>query len=217
MTLAQSSWHYLCGEASGTRYDTGPNSRNLTDINTVGTATGKLSSNAAHFVAASSERLEHPANSAFNWSGDGTLMAWIKLNSTGGSATKGFAGVYNGSQNDWIASYEPTISRFRIYWERTSSSLVLPANNFGAPSAGVWYWFCAQKEGSTGRISINNGSFNTGVMSGTASPTAKFTLGGLEAGYYLDCDLQQVVRFPFVTTAAEQAYVYNSGNGRLLA
>lgn len=218
LTIANSEWHYLLDEASGTRNDSGPSGLHLTDINTVGTATGKLASNCAHFVAASSEKLERANNAAQRWDGDGTFFAWVKLNSLSGSGTKGFAGMYNGGINDWIASYEATDARLRIYFERAGDNGLRKADTFGAPSSGVWYFYAVKKSGTTCYISVNGGAWDSDTMGTAANSGAngKFTLGALDAGYYLDCDLQQVCRFNFVATDAEVAYLYNSGAGRLL-
>lgn len=212
--------HWALDEASGTRVDS-INGYDLTDNNTVGSATG-LFGNAADFEEGNSESLNRSTDDADLSGGDVKLFfrAWVKiesltsfngiLSSWGSDGNRSYTLFVNTTSNRFVFTVTPDGAQ--------SSAVDLPANNFGAPSAGVWYLIHAWHDSVANEIgiSVNGGtadtvSHSTGVFNGTEP----FALGVLGTGsLYWDGLIEDVVVLRgYVLDATERTADYNSGAG----
>lgn len=194
------SWWSL-DEASGTRVDS-HGSNNLTDNNTVGSATGKIST-AASFVQANSEYLSGTASLP---GGSFSFAAWVQPTSGGVAFYPYFEIDASGDACDVFA--------FQSKWQcRTQGNTILDSGV--ATSAGVWAFVVFGHDGSTAFISVNGGAKSTlsnGAL--TFAATENFNIGKqLNAGNYFDGLVDEAALWNRELTAAEITELYNSGNG----
>lgn len=208
--------YWALDESSGTRLDS-HGSNDLTDNNTVGSATGKVS-NAASFTVASSEYLNHASNSDlqvgdFDW----TVGAWVNLNS--GGTLRTLVGKYPGTGNrEYLLWWYHVDGYFK--WtviDGTGTSVEVSSSNFGVASAGVWYLVIADHDATNGRISIsvNAGAPNTtSIASGPVPGTGDFNVGKGEGGVgYADGLIDEVFFYKRLLTQSEKGGFYNGGTG----
>jgi len=87
-STTEGSW--FLSEASGTRTDSTSNNNDLTDTNTVTSATGQIDG-AARFTAANEELLEVADNAGLSITGNIGYRAWVKIKSQ--PATTGLYGI----------------------------------------------------------------------------------------------------------------------------
>jgi hypothetical protein len=211
-------------EASGTRTDSEPTgtAQNLTDNNTVTSATGKIS-DAAHFVVANTEFLNR-ADSADLSTGqiDFTVAAWVKLNTKGANRT--IVSKYNpGGNGEYILRYNNTADRWSVQmFDNSSLIATLNATTAGSPSTGTWYLIIFRHD-STGAsagtmyISVNGGTEDSVGYTGwtVRDTTAEFIIGA----YYIsnqpwDGDIDEVGFWKKILSSDERTELYNSGNGK---
>jgi len=95
------------------------------------------------------------------------------------------------------------------------------ASTFGTPSTGVWYFLYAYFDATAGQcgISINNGTIDTGTVTGTPNTqTASLNIGrwGYTGGFpfYLDGKLDEIGIWNRNLTTDELTWLYNAGSGR---
>lgn len=174
-------WHMQ--EASGTRYDATGNSSDLTDVNTVTSATGKVGTTAASFDDTSSEYLYIGDNAALSMGSDVSwyMSAWARAHDLSAYNTIFAKKENNSSQREYLLYTTPT-PRFAFdnYYNSGGSSVTLPASTFGSPSTNTWY-HVGMRHDATGDeldIAINNGTKDPTSNGGdTFNGTGRFSIG----------------------------------------
>lgn len=210
--------HWDLDEASGVRYDSHTNGFNLSDGNTVGSATGALG-NCADFNDADSDYLEVAHNSAMNLSTKATWSFWIKHDDT------------------TLTQYESIFAKANSFGSRsymlytdigsTKYRFLFSGNNFGdvtlTPATSSFdhfvYVYDGTLTGNAERLKVyKNGtqqtlSFVGTVPSSITNNTDAFTLG------YVDGDISGLDGFidhftfwkDFAATSGNATTLYNGG------
>lgn len=196
----------------------------LTNNNAVTFAAGKVG-NAANFAAASSQYLSRADNATLRLGGTSfTIAFWVNLANKSG--TRALVTKYDPGANkrSYELDYTNATDRFRFVLSSdglAGTTVVLLADNFGAPAAGVWYFVVVTYTLGTGQmsISVNNGTANTATLSGGAfngdnafAIGARFNSGAVDIPH--DGLIDAVGIWKRVLTNTEIAYLYNSGTGR---
>lgn len=211
--------HWKLDEASGTRADSFA-SNDLTDNNTVGSATG-LINNAADFEAGNSEYLSHADNTDLRTGDvDFTFAGWVKLES---KVTQVLAcKTWDGNADEWILSYESSQDRFRFATRYASNTYDLVfADNFGSPSTGVWYFIVVWHDAAANEICITIDDVAPDVQATTSAPagsaTAVFAIGIYSPGNAnlvpADALIDECAFWKRVITGAEITQLYDAGAG----
>ncbi|MEO1063759.1 MAG: LamG-like jellyroll fold domain-containing protein [Actinomycetota bacterium] len=213
--------HWKLNETSGTRADS-HGSNDLTDNNTVGSASGKLG-NAADFESTNNEYLSHADNADlatgdFDW----TVTAWFRLESlpsavgdTGGIVTK----HKDGDEKEFIVAVSTGEDKPLIRLFALGGSTIATATWGAAVSTGTWYFVEAYHDAANNEIgiAINNGTHVTAPTGGTASARKTdvlWQIGSLGNGSsFLDGRVDSVSRWDRLLTSQERSDLYNSGDG----
>jgi hypothetical protein len=176
-------------EASGTRASA-IGSFNLTDNNTVGSASGVFGT-AADFEEGSSEYLSRPSNDNTLDINDTLWMIRVLVKLESKATTQVIASQFDSDDGDngraWILFYNSADDRFYFRVNAISGSADVVANNFGAPSAGTTYLIHAWHDPTANKIhiSVNAGTADeTASVSGGANGNVSgiFRVGAYEAG-----------------------------------
>jgi hypothetical protein len=216
--------YWKLDETSGTRVDSA-GSNNLTDNNTVGSATGKIG-NAASFVAANSEYLSVADNATLDLTTAMTISLWVKP--------------------DVIAQQKVIISKFDnfvsgswalIQWDdelrvhianSTQSTNISSANRVETSglglSSGVWQHIVVVYDGSqssTSRVKLYldnvdessklSGAWPDATLINSTSPLTVGRVLGLP--WFFDGDIDEIGIWGRVLTASERTELYDSGSG----
>lgn len=208
--------YWSLDEASGNAIDA-HGSNDLTDTNTVGAATGKVSG-ARDFERDNSEQFSLASNAALQ-SGDidFTITAWVNLESKAGDMQ--IVTKYGNAVNEYAILYQSGGSpsdRFRFYFGTSFSNVA--ATTLGSPSTGTWYFICAWHDSTanTINISVNNGATNSqGSITASSAGNATFRIGNRDSvSEFFDGLIDEVGYWKRVLTSDERTELYNSGNGR---
>lgn len=217
--------HWAFDEASGDRTDS-INSIVLTDTNTVTSTTGVFS-NCAVFNSSNSEYFTTASSSTLQMGDvDFTIRVWVRL-TTVPVAGRQFVlvckdGIGTTGAREYALDYDRDTSRFRfVVFKATDSSVVVSANNFGAPSTATWYLVHAWHDSANDLIgiSVNAGTADTQSTSGSlqSASTAAFEVGNRttsSGGRLLDGRLDDLVVIKnYVMSADDRTDDYNSGTG----
>jgi hypothetical protein len=205
-------------ETSGTRYDAiGDN--DLTDVNTVGYASGK-SGSAADFEYSNQEYLivNDNAQLSFNANENFTISLWVNLESTA-SYRPILAKTDGMNASDW--EYDIYAGNSVPYFEVSDGSDWTSRSSGVTMSTATWYFICAWYNTTTDSIyiQINNGTPLRAVA--THEPrdySGAFRIGSWNGNtYYWDGLIDDVGvwgRAGNQTTGHAMAdSIYNSGNG----
>lgn len=208
---------WLLEETGGDRADyTGNNE--LDDINTVGSSTdSQQGSRSADFERSRSEYLQiSDANqTGLDFTGDFTLLAWIKPESVGSS--RAVMGKYStsGNQRSYILWHSSdNIMRLNVSSNGTSFNAAVGAT---ALSAGTWYFVAGTYDGANLRVFLDGSVDSSGnnpkaYSAGINDGTANFRLGRHGDGsWQYDGLMDMAAVFDRNLTIAEVAWVYNNG------
>lgn len=202
--------HWRLDESSGIRADSHAG-LDLSDINTVGSAAGKLNT-AASFVAANDEclsRADDPSLSVGNL--DFTIAGWVWFDAI---TSAGLAGKWSAGSLEYIVYCDGTNLRFYVSSNGTNAFF---ANNTQALSTSTWYFFVAWHDAAADTINLsvnNNTAASTAHSAGVHDGSATFHLAQNEEGLtFLNGRLDSVSIWKRVLTAAERTQLYNSGSG----
>lgn len=205
--------YWKLDEASGTRVDV-HGSNDLTDNNTVGSASGKIN-NGADFESANSEFLSHTSNSDLQTGDiDFTFTAWINIETL-------VHGIIVSKDDDAANSRDYTLDmgdfqspRFYI---KGGTHLVEWSGDL---STSTWYFIVGWHDATanTVNLQVNNATPESATTSGTAPDvsSAVFMIGAREySGFegYFDGIIDEVGFWKRVLTSQERTDLYNSGNG----
>jgi hypothetical protein len=212
--------YYNLDEASGGRSAAFQNaSLSLTDNNTVTSTTGKLGL-AAQFTRANQESLTVADNASLSFGSNTnfTISCWVNFTSlTGGEALIGKWNVFGSGQREYEILYlAGGTQRFQFSVTTNGTTITtVTANNFGAASTSTWYFVVASYDGSNISINVNNGTANTATFTaGVFDGSSNFAIGNDSDGDFMDGLIDMVAVWKRTLSAAELAYLYNSGNGR---
>lgn len=220
--------YWKMDEASGNALDVHTNGLDLTDINTVTNAAGKVYATARQFVAGNQEALQRAGDDALLSTGDVdfTLALWIKWPTLVGPANH-LAGKDSEAAGgreyrlDWLASSNRV--RMRVFDGSTQVGIAT-ANTFGALSTGTWYLLVGYHDSVANQVGIqvNGGTVDTAATSGTPADTLeRFSVG--RCGSVVSSPSTAVIGpVAFwksaaggggVLTAAQRTALYNGGAG----
>lgn len=210
-------------ELTGTRYDRSPSGNHLLSSNSVGQAVGVVG-NCAYFTKFSTPYLNLPSNATLQGANRDLFIAcWVKLTTkttTQQIVTKFGASITN--RCEYALLYVPSATdrfEFIISTNNAGGTLTAVANNFGAPSIGVWYFICAWWDQTAGtvNISVNNGTANsTSGPKAIGSTGAAFMVGWREtlpSNESLDGYVDELGLWRRVLTTAEKSQLYRGGLG----
>jgi hypothetical protein len=167
-------WHL--NEASGTRIDATKNSYDLTDNNTVTSATGKIGT-AADFEATNSESLSIADGSCPNLEilGSQTLLAWVKPESTT-AGSQVFAKTNAG--NTIYRKFGVGGSNEVVAYTTGVSDTVITTFGIATLSLATWTHIGFRFDGSNKNIYINGSSIIQEAVTGSFNDTnSTFTIG----------------------------------------
>ena len=212
-------------EASGTRNDSF-GSNHLSDMNSVGSATGKIG-NAAQFVVATSRHLSIVDNANLSTGDiDFTILGWIKFDTINASYQQIFGkDEYTTPTREYWVEYDPTLGRitFNVSPDGTiANQRQVVESSLGTPVTGVWYFIVAWHDSvaNTLNIQINDMtptsySYSGGVYNGTA----RFNIAAhydnssqVSIGTFLGV-IDEVALLKRILSAGERTQLYNLGNG----
>lgn len=196
-------------EASGTRVGSHAG-LDLTDNNTVTQATGVGGvGTAAQFTAANSESLSRasPEDGIRGASGVFSRALWVKTSTAG---LQIFVEMRNGNSKGY--RIKMTLGGNAAFG--VSNGTTEFTANAAAPASGSWALLYCDFDGSTVRISVNNGTLATAAFTGTydSNPGATFRVGrdGIGAGIFVNGDVQSLGAWERTLTAAERTWLYNA-------
>ena len=202
--------------------DSSGNGNTLTNNNSATFNTGKIG-NAVYLTAASSQFLSMASNS-FVQTGDVdfTIGLWVYLADLSSYYVAIAKRGDTAGQDEYVIYYDAGVGRFvaEVY-KATDSSVVVTANNFGAPSATTWYCVMLWHDsvGDTVNISVNNGTADSTATGGAlqAASNGLFTIGEQDQGggfLYWNGRIDDANIWKRVLSGAERTNFYNSGTGR---
>lgn len=210
--------YWSLDEASGDALDA-HGTNDLTDTNTVGSATGKIS-NARDFEKANMERFSHADNADLSTGDiDFAFACWVNAESLPGLTTIASKGNWNDGTIEWSLDYYDggPSARFFVSPDGSQSVTVVSATNQGALSLATWYFIVVWHDATANTINIQ---VNDGTVNSTSHTTGLTNLGG---GFHIgDLDgltahwdglIDEAGLWKRVLTSGERTQLYNSGNG----
>jgi Concanavalin A-like lectin/glucanases superfamily len=211
--------YYRFEEASGANdaLDSSGNGRTLTQVNSPGSAVGKL--NNCRTFDGDAFRFTRPDETALRFSGDFTFTCWVYLN--GLTVDQEIMSKYNsGAPNDEaVLFYKHNDGLVYIeLFDQADNTVFVGCSTFGALSASTFYFVAVRRTGSTLAISINGGAENTVSTSTLTSPiggTAPFIIGELIGGGNVwNGKIDEVAYYNRALIPTDIGLLYNGGAGR---
>jgi len=212
--LTNLSGYWKLGEASGTRADSSVNGNDLTDNNTVTSATG-IQGDCGHFVAANVEFLNRADNASLSVGGsDFSLQAWFKPTTDVNSP---IVAKYpaDGASREYAIRVISTQFNVLIGQDDSTQDSVTA----GAPSNGVWSHLVFTWDNTTreGILYVDNSATaKSFAVTGNYDDNADFVIGGWSspgAGATQNGDIDEVGLWKRKLTASEVEDLYNAGSG----
>ncbi len=217
-------------ETSGDRADSHTNSYDLTDVNTVGSVTGKVGAKAAFFVAAppQSEKFSRANSASEDWQmglADLTVGFWIKFTSwdTFAQQTCFATGANIGTAEGYLMELPYPGTTYNVIISNGSTSLTLSGTwDGGAPTLGVWYFILIEYDRSD-KISVwkNNVKESDDVdissfVSDDIISTQIFAIASKAnaATEFIDGAMDEFFIHNRLITADEKTWLWNDGDGR---
>ena len=207
--------HWKLNEASGARADAHTGGLNLTDVNTVTQAAGKIG-NAAQFTSGQSERLTHADHADLTMGDiDYLLAAWVYLDSK--AAQLQFMAKMASSNFEFRFGYDVAADRF--FFEiltLAGTGQVELADNLGAVSINTWYFVLGWLDAvaNTVNIQVNDGTVDSAAQSQTpGAGTAEFEMGAERSAQFMNGRMDSVSIWKRVLTSQERTDLYNGGAG----
>jgi len=192
--------YWTLNESSGTRADSTANGNDLTDNNTVLSATGKQS-NAGDFEATNTEYLSiiDASQTGLDITGDLSISTWIKPESTANQAIiSKWSGV--GSQS-YKLEYNATTTTFQFY--NAAGSFYFYNPSF-IPVVGTWYHLVFTYDASAGLIS----AYIDGIPVGTKT-VAGTDIKDTSVPFAIGADTVDGTAANFVDGLADETAIWN--------
>lgn len=211
--------YYKMDEASGTREDS-HGSNDLTDNNTVGSATGIID-NGADFESTNSEYLSitDASQSGLDITSDLSISAWVKFESNT-TAYQVISSKYlsTGNQQSWQfrCSLDSATDAIRADMSANGTAVTQTALNYSF-TTGTWYHIVFSYSASVGRVEVFVNGSSAGVMTGQVTSifngTAPYQvgLGNPGGSEYLDGVLDEHAIYSRSLNYGDVLDLYNSG------
>lgn len=224
-TLNPPDAYWKLDEASGTRVDSGANGQDLTDNNTVTSATGKIS-DAGDFEFANSEYLSRADSPTLSLGidTDFTIACWVYAESysafNSGIFIKDLATQGASLTTEYgLVMDNSTTGYFRFGVGNGTTFQIVTASTMGFPSTATWYLIVAWHDSAADTISIqvNNGTVDSAAWAGgTQDAASAMNIGSMPANGALAWDglIDETGFWKRVLTAGERTELYNSNNGK---
>lgn len=216
--------YYKMNESSGSRSPT-VGSGTLTDgSSSIGSATGLMYPLAASFDGAANSHYLNTADNATVSTGDINfwLAAWCYFSS---KPTTSEATVISKWDNvtplaEYSLVWDKTADAFRFYVSPNGTTLTNEVEFTGSPATGTWHLLMAYHDATNDLIgiSLNGAAFTTSAYSsGLTDTTTPFRVGGIataSGGNVWKGRIGPITMGKsYIPTAADAAYLYNSGIG----
>jgi hypothetical protein len=211
--------YWKLDESSGNAIDS-HGTNHLTDMNTVGAATGKINGG-RDFVPANTEYFTLAHNSSLALETSFSFQAWVKLDDINNYRV--ITAKVSPTIYEYIFSYWDSPGRFTLeLYSTDNDDYAVVHDTFGTKSTGVWYLVHAWYDYAAGQIgiSVNAGTPNTAAFAFPVSGnTQPFSLGAsLDGGsgtpvYPWDGLIDEVSFWKRVLSADERTELYNGGDG----
>jgi hypothetical protein len=211
--------YYSCDEASGNLIDA-HSTIDLTDNNTVGAATGKVSGG-RDFEVANTEYFSCADNATISMGDiDFTIAFWVQFESIG------MRQMLVAKDQDTSREYRVTLrdgaagDSLTFLVHNGGSGGGVEATTFGAVSTATWYFVVAQHDSVNNllKISVNDGTMDTSAYSaGVGDGAADFNIGRRSyPGFadHFDGILDEIGIWKRMLSSAEITELYNAGSGR---
>lgn len=188
----------------------------LTDVNTVGTATG-LVNNARLFVRANSEYFEAADSSVLSKADvDFSFVCWVKATSTG--IVQGvFAKNSGAAGNKSYICHINASNKFVWGMSADGSAVTSQISTGDSVTTTGWtmiYCFHDSVNNLMG-LSVNNGTVESRAFTtGGFVSTEVFRIGWRDSGNVANAAIDQFAAFDKVLSASDLTYLYNAGAGR---
>ena len=212
--------YWKMDETSGPRGEQ-VSERELTDVNTVESTTGRVS-NGGLFVRADSTSLTRTSDSALETGDiDFTVSAWVYFNGSGGDSTVINKGRVGNREYDLFYDVAPSPTlRLELYNGNNTLVGNITAASFGAIVLNTWYNVVGWHDATNNFAGISvNLSVSTDATSGAVGASGgEVRIGGFinESGGAIsgvDGIIDEVGFWKKVLTAQERSDLYNSGTG----
>jgi hypothetical protein len=212
--------YWKLDEVSGNRADSGANGLTLTDVNTVGSTTGKISL-AGQFVWSGNDYLSHTDDPLLSTGNiDYSFGVWVYLDSKG--VNHDILGKWGGAgTREFLLFFSASADRFvyLISNDGTATGVTVTANNLGSPSLSTWYYIVIIHDSvnNTASIQVNNGAANSSAYTlGSIDGTAEFGIGSRvpHSGVYWDGRIDECAFWKKALSAGEVTELYNLNAGK---
>ncbi len=208
--------YWKLDEASGTRYDS-HGSNNLTDYNTVASATGLLGSAISYGASNTDKYIGCADNDALSMGDiDFTIAGWFKRTDVNGQGQVANKWDWNIPSREYLVDVHPS-TYCRFYIATTGQTQVGVTDSF-YPDIDDWTFLVGWHDATANTINLQvnartvvSSSHSGGVNAGSAA----FTIGpySVLSNYATGCDIDEVGIWKRVLTGGEIAQLYNSGDG----
>jgi hypothetical protein len=203
-------------EASGNNAaDSSGNGFTLVNVNTVTYGAGKIN-NAASLASASLQKFTLADNNTISTGDqDFEIEVWVKLTDKATHRPIVQKG-WDESYGEFLLYYNSGADRFQFQIANGAGGATVVANNFGVPSAGVFYNINVSYTASTDtlRIAVNNTFVDTATYAGGNTSTTGTFVVGLAFGAYMNGQIDDLMFWSARNlTPSERAEYYNGGIG----
>lgn len=210
--------YYACDEASGNLVDSHSTHDATETGGTIDATTGKVSGgrdfeagDTEHFIVLDNATIS-TGNIDFTWA------FWIKPEATAGGDGILYKWRASGGNREFAVTFSSNQIIFFVTHDGATTASVT-ATNFGALSAGTWYFVVVYHDSVNDVIgvSINAGTPDTTSHStGVFSSNADLVIGanGNDLDDFYDGVIDEMGFWKRVLTSDERTELYNSGNGR---
>lgn len=204
-------------EAGGATREDAHGVNDLTDNNTVQTATGVVGF-CADFEFNNSEFLSRVDNADLSFGDeDFTICAWVWFESK-----TNYMGIVckhaSPPDQEYGLYYDQAVDRINWFVSADGTAIgQVNASTLGSPATATWYFVVCWHDsvGNTLKICVDDGTVDSAAWAnGVRDGTNIFTVGNLGTTNFMDGLIDQVGLWGRVLTAAEITDLYNAGNGR---
>jgi hypothetical protein len=209
--------YWKLDEASGDALDA-HGSNNLTDINTVGAAAGKINGardfeldNAEQFSLADNADLSLGSDTDFTWS----VWVWRESNTFLNAIISKHGGGLTDPEIEYVM-YVSSGGDDRVYFKVGNNSSLQTVISTEALSLSTWHHVIVWHDSALDKliVQVNNGTPTEAAWSGgTFNGNGTLRLGGSSGAVTHDGLIDEVGFWKRVLTSEERTQLYNGGNG----
>lgn len=212
--------YYSLGEASGDALDDHA-SKTATDRNTVTADAGGIKAGARDFEQTNTEYFDR-TDSAFSFTSDFSVSAWVKPESLAGNAGGYGAGIASYMSGDaagdwWISADTSGEVVFAYFTTSGANATGLRYTGTGKLAITRWDHIVVRKSSSTFTIWVNGVSESfTSISTASGWSNLGFSIGRqyTSGTYHFDGLIDELSVFNAAISDADITYLYNSGAGR---